>query len=56
VEWLSLIGSGIALTISAVCAILHSGREARGIPRHINDNMAAIAALRKQAQVLVARV
>ena len=42
-DWISLIGSGVAVTISTVCAILHGGRRVRALPREVNAHQSAIA-------------
>jgi len=55
-DWISLIGSGVAVTVSTVCAILHGGRRVRALPREVNAHDAAIASLRKQNATLMARI
>jgi hypothetical protein len=55
-DWISLIGSGVAVTISTVCAILHGGRRVRALPREVGAHDTAIASLRKQHAILMARI
>jgi hypothetical protein len=58
-DWIPYIASGAAVFISTICAILHSGRSYRGIPREVNIHEAAIvdlhrknAAMRKRLDAL----
>jgi prefoldin subunit 5 len=55
-DWVSLIGSGVAVFISTVCAILHGGRRVRALPREVNAHQSAIASLRKQHATLLMRL
>jgi hypothetical protein len=55
-DWISLIGSGVAVTISTVCALLHGGRRVRALPREVNAHQSAIASLRKQHATCMARI
>jgi hypothetical protein len=55
-DWISLIGSGVAVTISALCAALHPARKLSGVPAHIDDHEAAIEALRRDNAALRTRL